>query len=100
MLLHDDTYRPYIYLVVMTPSALFKDFWRNIIWRATERSSSSKSRFLVRNENGSKTKVANLYIHVGIQEEVSHLQIPMYNISLVHVLDRTTKLNCDTSHFW
>ena len=88
----DDTNRPEIHLLVVS-LALLKNFWRKVVGCAAHRCSSLDFHFLLGDQQSRQAKVADLDVHVRIQEEIASLQIAVYNMSCVQVLYGAADLN-------
>ena len=67
----------------MALALVVQDLWRDVVWRATNRLLAFFGVFQQR----CQAKVANLYLHVLVQEEVAQLQVAVNDRVVVHVLD-------------
>lgn len=71
----------------MSSLSLLQDLGGNVIRRAAKRGPPDGVHVVTSNQQGSQTKIADLGIHVLIEENVAHLQIAMYDALPVHVFD-------------
>lgn len=79
--------------------ALLQNLWCQIVRRAAHGRSPTNFHFLLRDHECCQTKIADLDVHVAVQEEVSGLEIPVDNVSVVEVFDGSADLDNQSSNF-
>lgn len=84
--------------MIMSSLVLGKDLRGNVVWRPAECCSSTSLPVFSRHEESCETKVADLHIHILVQEDVSHLEITVDDAFGVHILDRTSHLDRPESY--
>lgn len=77
----------------MSSFAFLQDFWGDVVWCTTKRSSPTRGHILSRHKQSSETKISDFDIHILIKEYVAHLEIPMNNTFRVHIFDSASHLN-------
>lgn len=80
--------------------SLFKNFWRDVIWRTTKSRSANCSHILSGNQKRRKTEIAYLDVHILVEEDVAHLEIAVDDALGVHVFDSSGNLNSVEADFW
>lgn len=85
--------------MIVTLLAPLKDFWRNIVWRATKRSSSTSGHVLPRHQQSRESEVTDFDVHIPVQENIAHFQVPMYDTLRMHVFDATRHLDRIETNF-
>ena len=80
--------------------ALFQDLGRDVVGRATEGASPVLRVLLVRDQEGSEAKVADLDVHMLVEEDVPHLQISVDDVLVMHVFDGAAGLDEIRAHLW
>ncbi len=71
----------------------FNNLGGNVVWRATH-----SSFFLIREfQFGCKAEVPNFKIHILVEKNVAHFQIPMDDPIAVHILQRGDNLEHEIS---
>lgn len=78
--------------------ALFKDLWRDVIWRATQSCPADGLHVPSGDQQGCETEIANLDIHVPVEKDVSHLEIPVDYALRVHVFNGARDLDSIEAH--
>lgn len=84
----------------MALAALFENLGGNVVGRAAQRRPPHDLHVLAGEEERSQTKVANLGVHVLVEEDVAHLEIAVDNALGVHVLDGTGNLDRVEADLW
>lgn len=73
--------------------ALFEDFGSNVIRSSAEGRAANGVHVAARYQQRRQAKVANLCIHVRVEEDVAHFQVSVNNAFAVHVLDSAGNLH-------
>lgn len=92
----NDANRPSINLEAVTVGGIEEHFWSYVIWCPTNRLLPLPGVF----NQCSQTKVSDLNVHVGIQEDIAELEIPVDNLVHVHVVACTNELNHEETGLW
>ena len=92
----DDANGPSIDLVAMSFTRRFGEkLWCNVVGSAAH----GPPALPIIHNHCRKAKISNLEVHMRIDEEISHLQIPVDNTPLMHVLYSPTYLNHVSTNF-
>ena len=75
-----------------------EDLGRQIVRCATHGSSTNCAVVVLGKKQGSKAKIADLDVHVLVEEEVAGLEIAMDDVSLMQVLDGATCLDHESTN--
>ena len=78
--------------------ALLEDLGGDVVGRSAQGRSPHDLHVLARQEQSSQAKIANLDIHVLVEEDVAHLQVAVDDALHVHVLDGAGNLDRVESH--
>jgi hypothetical protein len=91
--IHDNAETPNIDHVVMSLLSLLQNFRGDVVGSTAQRGSADGLHIPTSNQERSQTKIANLGIHLRIEEDVAHFEIAVDDSFAVHVLDRTGDLH-------
>ena len=96
---HDDAEAPYVDLMIVSLPALCENLGCDVVGCPTKRSSPIQRIFALREHQGSEAKVANLHVHVVIEEDVAHLQVAMDDVLAMEIFDGPTYLDHESADF-